>query len=49
MCFPLLGLEEEEGGVSQEMKRAIGFEVSLWFDKICSLSCTSSEGLSYML
>lgn len=48
---PLLGLEEEEGGVdvSREMKRASGFEVSLWFDKICSPSCTSAEGLSYIL
>lgn len=37
------------GGVSREMKRASGFEVSLWSDKICSPSFTSSEGLSYIL
>lgn len=52
MCPPpLLGMEEEEGGVDvlQEMKRASGFVVSLWFDKICSRANTSTEGLSYIL
>lgn len=53
--LPLLGPEEEEeeeegergregGRVSQEMKRASGFEVSLWFLKYAARAALAQRG-----